>query len=172
MHANASRYAHKERHWGGFKHCSRRFGVFAQFDFLRNDGACGIDIVSVKIRCVVLSFLNDLVAANGCIVPFASSRYLGYADKLVTLIKIGPLLFEIDFDRRWTCNAVAIPIGDWIVTGSRLGRVRLRSACRGYVCSIRICQPGFFALATPCKKKCCQNYKEPSSTHTPEIRAE
>jgi hypothetical protein len=29
MHSNASRYAHKERHWGAFKHCSRRFPVFA-----------------------------------------------------------------------------------------------------------------------------------------------
>jgi hypothetical protein len=89
-----------------------RFRVFARFDVLLNDVAAGIDIISVKIGRVVLILLNDLVAADRCIVTFAPGRYLGYADKLVALIKIGPLLLEIDPDRRWTCNAVAIPIGN------------------------------------------------------------
>src|SRR5690348_6876650 len=98
MHSNASRYAHKERHWGALEQCSGRLRVFAQFDVLLNDVAGGIDIISVKIRCVILILLNDLVTADRCIVTFAPSRYLGYADKLVALIKIGPLLLEIDLD--------------------------------------------------------------------------
>ena len=64
---------------------------------------------------MVLIFLNDLVVADGCVVAFAARRNLGYADKLVTFVKIGSLLLEIDFDRRRSRDAVAVPIGDRIV---------------------------------------------------------
>ena len=90
-------------------------GSLPSFDVLLHDIAGRVDIISVQSRGVILVFLNDLVAADRRVVAFPPGRYLGYADKHVALVKIGPLFLQINFDRGRSLDPVSIPIGDWVI---------------------------------------------------------
>ena len=91
VHADSPGDAHEKRHGGAFELCSWWLGILAGFNVFLHDVPARINIISVQSRGVILVFLNDLVAANRCVVSFPASRNLGFADEHVGLVKIGAL---------------------------------------------------------------------------------
>jgi hypothetical protein len=110
VHRVAAPEKHRERHPRPIVMGARRSGILAHVDIRFHDVAGIVHVIAEHGRDMIRVLPENGVIPGRRAKPGLAGRYRRFADEILALVKVSPLLGDADDDFRRAGNAVAIPV--------------------------------------------------------------